>query len=564
MKWSKSFINTLRKSPKNAEAISHKFMLRAGMIKKLSSGVYIYPPIGFKILQKVISIVREEMNNAGAQELLLPAIHPLQLWEKTKRLKDLGDDIIKFKTRHEKLMVLGPTHEEVITWLVAGEVKSYKQLPLILYQIQTKFRDEPRPRFGVIRTSEFIMKDAYSFDKDWEGLEGNYQKMYSAYCKIFERCGLNYLIVEADPGIMGGNISHEFMIPADSGEDRVVKCSQCNYCANYDIAERKKVDLKESKENLLEIKEVFTPQKSTVKEISQLLKINPEKIVKTMIYKTDLGMVAVLVRGDHEISETKLRRYLKCKSIKMANPEEILKVTKAGVGFSGPVGLKGIKIIADYDIEEMKNFVTGANKDNYHLINVNLKRDFKIDEFADIRYVNRGDFCPKCGECLEIKTAIEVGHIFKLGTRYSEPLNANYLDVDGGEKPIIMGCYGIGINRIIASFIEQNHDEKGIIWNSALTPFKVIIIPTNIKNEEIKEKGEEVYQILKENKIDALYDDRDLSAGVKFNDAELLGVKYQIIIGEKVINTNKVEFRERGKQESKFIDLKTCLNILQK
>lgn len=563
MRWSESFILTLRQEPKEAEAISHKLMLRSGIIRKLSSGIYIYPPLGFKVLKKVINIVREEMDRAGAQELLLPAIHPQQLWEETNRIDELGADIIKFQNRHGKEMVLAPTHEEVITWLIAREVKSYKQLPLILYQIQTKFRDEPRPRFGVIRTSEFIMKDAYSFDLDWQGLEKSYQKMLKAYCKILERCGLHYLLVEADPGVMGGDVSHEFMVPAASGEDKVVRCNSCEYLANYEIAARRMPPVSShTDEKELELKEVPTPGKSSVDEIAELLNISAKRILKTILYNAEGNIIAVLVRGDHELSHAKLRRYLKTKDLKMASPEEIYHVTKAKVGFCGPVGLGNIRLIADYDVRGMHNFVTGANKDDYHLINVNLERDFHIDEYGDLRYVKEGDSCPRCGRRLKLETAIEIAHIFKLGTRYSEPLRAYFLDKDGKERPIIMGCYGIGINRIIAGYIEQHHDAKGIIWNESLSPFSAIIIATNMKNDRVKELAEHLYNVLKKKGIDVLFDNREISAGVKFNDADLTGIPKQIIVGEKSSSEGKVELRLRGERAAKLLSLEACVEQL--
>ncbi|OQX82954.1 MAG: proline--tRNA ligase [Candidatus Omnitrophica bacterium 4484_49] len=552
MRYSSAFIPTLREHPKEAEAVSHKLMLRAGMIRRLCSGVYCYLPLGWRVLKKVIQIVREEMDKAGAQEVLLPAIHPLELWEKTGRIHDLGDDMIKFKNRSDKTMALGPTHEEVITWLVAGEVRSYRQLPLILYQIQTKFRDEPRPRFGVIRTCEFIMKDAYSFHTDWDSLEEAYRKMYSAYVRIFERSGLNFLIVEADPGVMGGNVSHEFMALSQYGEDKVVVCRKCDYRTSLEIAERKSPEIEIRKKTFKEIKEVHTPEISSVEDVSRFLNVPPQQLLKTMIYKAEDKFIAALVPGDKEINEVKLRRHLGVKELRMAEPHEIREITGGEVGFSGPLGLSIMKI-ADYDVKKMSNFVTGANKTNYHLINVNIGRDFEIDEFADIRYLQQGDACPKCGCELEIKNAIEIGHIFKLGTKYSQPLNAMFLDEEGKEHPVIMGCYGIGVNRIIASYIEQNYDDKGILWNRELAPFQFVIIPINMSDEKIKTKAEEIYQFLMEEGCEVLYDDRDLRAGIKFNDAELIGIPEQIIIGDKYLKEGKIELKSRRTRESRFL-----------
>lgn len=552
MRFSTAFIPTLRQEPKEAEAISHKLMLRSGMIRRLASGVYCYLPLGWKVLKKVIAIVREEMDRTGAQEVLLPAIHPIELWEKTGRVHDLGEDMIKFKNRSGRIMALGPTHEEVITWLVAAEVHSYKQLPVILYQIQTKFRDEPRPRFGVIRTCEFIMKDAYSFHTDWDSLDIAYSEMYSAYSRIFERCGLNFIIVEADPGVMGGDVSHEFMALSEYGEDKIVLCKECDYSTSLDIAERKPVLKDYPQKPLGDLQEVHTPGIKSVEEVSRFLKVPCENLLKTIIYKAGDEFVACMVPGDKEINEIKLRRYLNVKSLRMAEPDEIRNITGAEVGFSGPVGLK-IKKIADYDVKGMSNFVTGANKTDYHLKNVNIGRDFEIDEFADIRYVQQGDICPKCGEKLEIKNAIEIGHIFKLGTKYSQPLNAVFLDEKGKEHPIIMGCYGIGVNRIIASYIEQNYDDKGIIWNRELAPFKFIIIPVNMGEERIRNKADQIYQFLNEKEFNVLYDDRDLRAGIKFNDADLIGIPYQIIIGDRFLKEGKIELKSRRTRKSIFI-----------
>ncbi|HDL09857.1 MAG TPA: proline--tRNA ligase [Candidatus Omnitrophica bacterium] len=552
MRFSTAFIPTLRQKPKEAEAVSHKLMVRSGMVRRLTSGIYCYLPLGWKVLKKVIDIVREEMDKTGAQEVLLPAIHPIELWEKTGRVHDLGDDMIKFKNRSDRIMALGPTHEEVITWLVAGEVHSYKQLPVILYQIQTKFRDEPRPRFGVIRTCEFIMKDAYSFHTDWDSLDIAYNEMYSAYSRIFERCGLDFVIVEADPGVMGGDVSHEFMALSQYGEDKVVVCSKCDYRTSLEIAERKPPEIEIREKTFKEIKEVHTPGISSVEDVSRFLNVSPQQLLKTIIYKAGDKFIAALVSGDKEINEVKLRRHLGVKELRMAEPDEIKNITGAEVGFSGPVGLK-VKKIADYDVEEMSNFVTGANKTDYHLKNVNIGRDFKIDEYADIRYVQQGDNCPKCGEKLEIKNAIEIGHIFKLGTKYSQPLNAIFLDEKGKEHPIIMGCYGIGINRIIASYIEQNYDDKGIIWNRELTPFQFVIIPINMSDERIKTKAEEIYQFLMEKGCEVLYDDRDLRAGIKFNDAELIGIPEQIIIGDKYLKEGKIELKSRRTRESRLL-----------
>jgi len=559
MRLTKMLLPTLKEVPKEAIAVSHRLMLRSGMIKRLSSGIYCYLPLGWRVILKVMNIIREEMNSAGAQEVLLPAIHPQELWDKTGRLTTLGDDMIKFKNRSDKPMVLGPTHEEVITWLMSTAVNSYKQLPQILYQIQTKFRDEPRSRFGVIRTCEFIMKDAYSFNENWESLDESYQRMYDAYCRIFERCGLDFLAVEADPGIMGGDVSHEFMALSEFGEDKIVVCKKCNYLASRDVAQRAE-NLQQEDEKEQDIKEVHTPGFASVENVSKFLKVSPQKLLKTIIYKSENEFIAVILRGNNEINENKLCNYLGTKELRMASSEEIKQLTGSNVGFSGPVGLK-IKICADYDVKGAKNCVTGANRTDYHLLNVNEGRDFKVEEFADLRQVEEGDLCFKCRSKLEMSNAIEIGHVFKLGTRYSKPLGAVFVDENGKENDIIMGCYGIGVNRIAAAYIEQSYDEKGIIWKRGIAPFDVIVIATNMEDEAIAGKAAEIYEYLLQEGVEVLYDDRPLRAGMKFNDADLIGIPYQIVIGRKYLEEKKVEFRSRDKEIS--VDLSGNEQILQ-
>lgn len=546
MRWTESLIPTLKEDPQDAEVISHKLMVRAGLIRKLVSGAYSYLPVGVRVLEKVERIIREEMNAKGAQEVLLPAIHPPEIWKKTGRYDLLGQVLIKFRDRHNKECVLGPTHEEIITDLVANNVKSYKELPLTLYQIQTKFRDEPRPRFGVMRTSEFIMKDAYSFDCDVEGLEKSYKKMYDAYCAIFARCGLPYIAVEADPGMMGGSVSHEFMVPSDAGEDRIVVCTKCKYAASTHVAKCKvKTKSQAAKEKKLPIAEVETPDVTTIEKVSELLKTGPERLVKTLIYKVDDKIVALLIRGDHEANETKLMNYLKCAKIELADAKTIETVTGAPVGFSGPVRLKGARIIADVVVKDMVNFVTGANKKDAHLVNVNIDRDFETKEFDDFRVITKDDPCPACGKTIEIRQSIEIGHTFKLGTKYSDVLGARYLDKDGKENPMIMGCYGIGVNRIIASLIETSNDKDGIIWPLSIAPYQVIILSLNADNKKVKETADEVYESLTKSGYEVLYDDRNESAGVKFKDADLLGIPVKIIIGERNAKKGLVEVKDR-------------------
>ncbi|MFH1407142.1 MAG: proline--tRNA ligase [Candidatus Omnitrophota bacterium] len=567
MRWSQILIPTLKEDPSEAEAVSHKLMIRAGLIRKLASGFYSYLPLGLKILQKIEKIVREEMNAKGAQEVLLPSLHPPELWQKTGRYSILGDDMYKLKDRQDKEFVLGPTHEEIITTLVANDVKSYKDLPLVFYQIQTKFRDEPRPRFGVIRSREFIMKDAYSFDKDTAGLEVSYKKMYDAYCNIFSRCGLDYLAVEADPGFMGGGVSHEFMVLAESGEDKVVICKGCGYAATLDKAEVAKAAHRPSAslgtgkphtENLKPLQEMDTPGVSTVEKVSKLLGVGPDKLIKTLIYIADGKVIAVLLRGDRDLSEIKLKRFLGAKELVMADAPCIEKTTSGPLGFSGPVGLKGVRIIADYEVEMMQDFVTGANKRDKHLVNVNLNRDFSVEAFADLRYIASGDACPKCQKPISLESAIEVGHVFKLGTKYSEALGAKFLDEKGKEKAMIMGCYGIGINRIAAAAIEQGHDKDGIIWPGSIAPFDTLVLVTNSQDEILAKIGEETYESLKKQGRDVLLDDRSERAGIKFKDADLLGIPTIIIVGEKYKKDKCLEIKNR---KTGSVKLENCADL---
>jgi prolyl-tRNA synthetase len=560
MKWSKALIPTLKEDPADAEVISHKLMVRAGLIRKLGAGAYTYLPLGFKVLKKVEAIVREEMNRAGAEELLMPALHPRELWERTGRFSILGDILITYKDRHGKVGLLGPTHEEVITDLVAKEVRSYRDLPKTLYQIQTKFRDEPRPRFGVLRSKEFIMKDAYSFDADVEGLNKSYQAMYDAYCRIFDRCGLDYIVVEADTGFMGGDVSHEFMVPSESGEDIVAICSGCGYKASTLMAECPRpetVNRKPDTENPQPLQEVHTPGVSTVEKVSDFLKVEPYQLIKTLVYEADGKPVAVLVRGDHTLNETKLQRHLGCTALEMGNEALIKEVTGGPLGFSGPVGLGGIRIVADYGVGTMGNRVTGANKADTHLINVNSPRDFTVSEWADIREIAEGDMCPRCRKkTITLETTIEVGHTFKLGTKYSKDLGATFLDKDGKERLCIMGCYGIGVNRIIAATIEQHNDKDGIIWPPSLAPYQVITLPINVLDTTVRSAADRIYSALTKAGYEVLYDDRDERPGIKFKDADLIGIPLRVVVGEKNLKKGKVEVKPRNSDKTHLISAK--------
>jgi prolyl-tRNA synthetase len=551
MRWTNYFIPTLKEIPSEAEAVSHRLMIRSGLIRKLVSGAYTYLPLGLRVLKKVEGIIREEMDKSGAIELFLPSLQPVELWHESGRYKDLGEDLIKFKDRHNRIMVFGPTHEEVITDLIRDHIRSYRQVPITLYQIQTKFRDEVRPRFGVIRSREFIMKDAYSFDRDRSGLEKSYKKMYEAYEAIFKRCGLNIIAVEADPGVMGGDVSHEFMVLAESGEDLLAHCSSCGYAASMAVAEIKVQASKVIAQNKAKpLKEVNTPGVSTIEKVGALLKVKPDAMVKTLVYVADEKVVAVLIRGDHEANEAKIKKYLKCNELRMATEDMIKKVTGSPLGFSGPIGLKDVRIIADNSIMDMTDFVTGANKKGKHFINVNLDRDFKVKELADLRMIRESDACPRCGKDIKIEHAIEMGHVFKLGLKYSKAMKAEFLDEDGKRNLLIMGCYGIGVNRIIAAAIELHNDQKGIIWPQSIAPFKVIIVPINYGKEGIRKAANEAYDELCKKGIEVLLDDRDETAGVKFNDAELIGIPVAVVIGERGLKKGKVEIKIRETGET--------------
>jgi len=562
MKWSKTFIPTLKEDPQEAEVASHKLMLRAGLIRRLSSGTYTYLPMGYKALSKAKKIIREEMISAGASEILMPALQPPELWKKTGRYDEMGEVMMKCGTRRGKEVVLGPTHEEVVTSLVANEVRSYKDLPLILYQIQTKFRDEVRPRFGVIRSSEFIMKDAYSFDSSAPAMEKSYKAMYEAYCRIFERVGLDFIPVQADPGLMGGGLSHEFMVPSEIGEDKIVVCS-CGYAASTEVAAvSAKGEITSSDKKPEKMKSVSTPQKSSAREVSDALQVSISEIVKTLIYETDSSFIAVLVRGDHEVNESKVKRHLNTKIFKLADENKVKEITGAQSGFSGPCGLS-VKILADNSVQEMVNMVVGANEKDKHLVNVNLKRDFKVDVWLDARVISEGDACPKCGGNIEFKHAIELGHTFKLGTKYSSVLNATFLDKEGKDRPVIMGCYGIGVNRILAALVENRHDAGGIKWPMSVNPAEVVIIPVKKEDKTLCSEAERVYDELIKAGIDAILDDREKSAGIKFKDADLIGFPIQIIIGNKSLDQGKIEVTERATGTKKLVDKKKITKYVQ-
>jgi prolyl-tRNA synthetase len=563
MRYSSYFIPTLKETPSEAEIVSHKLMLRAGLIRKLTSGVYTYMPAGLRSIRKVENIIREEMNRAGAIELLMPSVQPAELWQESGRWEFYGRELLRFKDRHDRDSCLGPTHEEVITDLVRREIHSYKQMPVNFYQIQSKFRDEIRPRFGVMRGREFIMKDAYSFDADEKGTEKSYERMYEAYQNIFRRCGLRFRAVEADTGSIGGSFSHEFMVLSDTGEDQIINCTRCNYAANLEKAEVKPDQNQDNKTNdgPAVLEEVETPDKKTIEEVSAFLSISSRRLVKTLIYSVDNKTVAVLVRGDHEINEAKLKNLLKADQLEMSSQDMVRSITGAPVGFAGPVGLK-IKIIADNDVKGMVNFVTGGNRKDLHLINVNLGRDFMVDVFGDLRFITPSDNCPRCMSEIKFGRGIEVGHIFKLGTKYSKSMKAMFLDEQGVEREAVMGCYGIGVSRTVAAAIEQNHDKDGIIFPAPIAPFEVLILPLQMNEKDVVDAAELIYRGLMEKGVDVLLDDRDLRAGFKFKDADLLGVPLRITIGSRELKNGKVEMKLRAESESALVSYKDALGIV--
>jgi len=545
---SELFAPTLREIPAEAEVVSHRLMLRAGMIRKSTSGVYTYLPLAQRTLRKISQIVREEMDRAGAQEVGLPIIQPAELWQETGRWAVYGEEMFRLKDRHNRDFCLGPTHEEIITDVVRNEVHSYRQLPLLLYQIQNKYRDEKRPRFGLMRGREFIMKDLYSFDRDEAGLEISYQKMYNAYCRVFSRCGLKYRVVEADPGAIGGNVSHEFMVLANSGEAEIVFCDVCGYAANVEKAEARPEVIQEELSSLpLEI--IPTPGVGTVEEVANFLNISTREIIKTLFYETDQGLVAVVLRGDRTLNETKLKNRLNCLWLKLAEDSVVREAAGASSGSVGPIGLKNVRIIADAEVPLLVQAVAGANRDGYHYRFVNPGRDFPLDEVADLRIVEAGEPCPHCTSPLGLTRGIEVGHIFKLGTKYSSALNAKFLDEKGQEKLMIMGCYGIGISRTMAAAVEQNHDDNGIKWPLSIAPFQAIIVPVSWQDEKQREIALSLYRDLLDRRIEAVLDDRPDRAGVKFNDADLIGYPYRITVGVRAVKEGKVEIRNRHSGE---------------
>lgn len=559
MKFTKAFIPTLKEVPNDAITPSHILMLRAGLVRPIGAGIYSFLPLGYKVVRKVSDIIREEMDAIGGQEFHLPALNPREIWEETGRVEAFGDILFQVKNRD---YVLAPTHEEIMTFHARRVVTSYKELPQIWYQIQTKFRNEARPRSGVIRGRQFLMKDAYSFDSSKENLDKSYDLHDGAYRKIFDRCGLKYFIVGASSGAMGGSGSEEFMVKSDAGEDTVAYCETCGYAANVEVAESKVQPLQREGESK-EVYEISTPDVKSIDELCAFLQIDETKCAKSRVYIADGLPVLVLMAGNDEVNETKLEKVLG--GVRPAHPDELKAITGADAGSIGPVGFEG-RIIADLRLKDLNNMFSGANKNDYHIGGIDFMRDVSGAEFFDLRTVQSGEECPRCGKPLEVFTAIELGHIFKLGTKYSEAMGALFQDEKGEEHPIIMGSYGIGVERVIACYIEQHNDDKGIVWSTKLAPYKVHLLALNMKSELISGTANGIYEELRKAGVEVLFDDRsEVSAGVKFNDADLLGMPVQVIIGEKKFKTGQVEFKIRATQERKDIPLeevvKECVNF---
>jgi prolyl-tRNA synthetase len=556
MRWSQILIPTLKEDPSDAEVISHKLLVRGGFIRQVSRGMYDYFPLALKVIRKIENIVREEMDRAGAQELLMPIASPAELWQESGRWDVYGKELIRFKDRNDRDFCLGPTHEEIVTDLVRRAVRSYRELPLNLYQIQTKFRDEVRPRFGLMRGREFIMKDAYSFHADIDDCKREYDNMVLAYRRIFNRCGLKYRPVEADTGAIGGSLSHEFQVLAESGEDAIVSCDSCDYAANLEKAAVKahRPPARDLTAEAPAFTKVSTPEKKSVTEVAEFLELAPEKFIKTMVYQVNGNeLVAALVRGDHEINEVKLQATLGSGEIALANEAAVVAATGVTPGYLGPIGLK-LRTIADLSVQSMRGAVTGANEANAHYIEVDQERDFTPTAFADIRLALPGDYCPRCDKGrLEAHRGIEVGQVFYLGKKYSELMGATYLDAEGRERPIEMGCYGIGISRLVAATVEQNHDDNGIIWPLSIAPFQVLLLPINYNDKPTGEAADLLYGELRQRGLEVLLDDREERAGVKFKDGDLIGIPLRITIGAKGLQKGTLELRWR--REGKSIDI---------
>lgn len=560
MRLTKLFGKTQREIPAEADTISHQLLLRTGMISQLAAGVYSYLPLAWRSLKKIEDIVRDEMNKAGGQEITMPVLQPIELWQKSGRAQSMEKTLFTLNDRRERTMALGPTHEEVVTVLAAHFIQSYRDLPLTLYQIQTKFRDEPRPRGGLIRVREFTMKDAYSFDIDEAGVEKSYQSMLHAYEKIYARCGLKAILVEADSGAIGGKFSHEFILPTESGEDTVISCPKCSYTANAEKAVFNKGKVKNDKP--LPIEEIATPEMKTIEELVKFLKIPSSQTLKAVFYAADGKFIFVVIRGDLPVNEIKLKNALHCQDLRLATDAE---VTEQGIiaGSASPLRLKGIKVVADDSVNSGTNFVAGGNKPDTHIKNVNYPRDFKADVVTDIALAQANDTCANCGTKFVSVKGIEVGHIFVLGTVYSTKFGANFIDANGASQPILMGCYGLGMGRLLAAAIEQHHDDKGIIWPLPIAPYQIYLCPLYRDGTKVGEVAEKIYEELEAAGLEVLFDDRQESPGVKFNDADLLGMPLRITISPRTLEKKSVEVKWRSEKESSLLPIEGIAHALK-
>lgn len=554
MRVSKLYAPTLREVPAEAEVVSHQLMLRAGFMRKAAGGIYTYLPLAWRVLKKIERIVREEMDAKGSQELLMPIVQPAEIWQESGRWDVYGAEMFRLQDRHNRCFCLGPTHEEMVTTLIRGDVRSYRQLPLSVYQIQNKYRDERRPRFGLMRGREFIMKDAYSFDRDEAGLDRSYQDMYDAYTNIFTRCGLNFRPVEADSGAIGGSGSHEFMVIADSGEAEIVFCTSCDYAANVEKAELFPLEAEE--EAMLTKEEVVTPDCKTIADVCAYLKLPVDHSVKAVAYNSEKGLILCFIRGDHEVNEIKVINTCGVIDLEMATEEQLAAAGTVG-GYMGPVGIdnKKVIVVVDATVMKMHNVCCGANKEGFHFINVNPDRDFTPTYVADIRLIQEGDPCPHCGGEVSKARGIEVGQVFKLFTKYSSALKATYLDENGKEQPMVMGCYGVGVSRTMAAAIEQNYDDNGIIWPIEIAPYHVLVVPVNTKDEASAAKAEEIYMQLKKVGLETVIDDRNERPGVKFKDADLIGYPLRVVVGPKTLTEGKLEVKIRKTGEIRYLPL---------
>ncbi|TXD43321.1 proline--tRNA ligase [Lujinxingia vulgaris] len=569
MRLSTMFVPTRKEDPADAEVVSHQLLVRGGFIRMLARGIYDFLPLGWRSVRKIEQIVREEMDRAGAQEVHLPAVQPAELWQESGRWTHYGAELLRFRDRKGAEFCFGPTHEEVVTDMIRGDVKSYKQLPLNVYQIQTKFRDETRPRFGLMRGREFIMKDAYSFDVDEAGALESYDVMFDAYHRIFKRLGLEYRAVEADTGNIGGSRSHEFQVLAETGEDEIVSCTECGYAANVEKAEIRLEVAEAGEPSGSELATLRTPKARTIEEVSTYLKRPAQLIVKTLVYMADETALIVLTRGDHQVNELKLKAYLNgelgrdVQELRLASDAEVEALTKAPVGFAGPVGVEGVEILADLAVEPMVDFIVGANLKDKHHVNVNHGRDFEVSAFVDLRQAGAGDICGRCGGTLEAHRGIEVGHVFFLGDKYSKAMNANVLDENGDHRPMQMGCYGIGVTRILAAVIEQNHDDDGIIFPMAVAPYQVVICPLHLKNELVVSEAERIYSELQAAGVEVVLDDRDLRAGNKFKDADLIGIPVRVTLGGRGVENGEAELKMRHQSENEMVPLSEVVDRIK-